>query len=59
LSPAALLAVTAPSPLTKDDPGFDAAIEKRVRDLKQRSKWLADDAKRETQRLKTWKPAAA
>jgi len=37
---------------------FESEIEKRVRDLKQQAKWLADDAKRETRRLKTWKPAA-
>ena len=44
--------------LTKGDPSFEGEIEKRVRDLKQQAKFLADDAKRETQRLKTWKPAA-
>ena len=38
---------------------FEDEIKKRVSALKQQSKWLADDAKRETQRLKTWKPAAA
>jgi len=27
-----------------------------VSDLKQQSKWLADDAKVQTRRLKTWKP---
>ena len=43
--------------LTKGDPSFDGEIEKRVRNLKEQSKWLADDARRETQRLKTWKPA--
>ena len=37
---------------------FESEIEKRVSALKQQAKWLADDAKRETQRLKTWKPAA-
>ena len=51
--------------LTKGDPPgydgrgsftFEGEIEKRVRDLKQQSEWLADTAKRETQRLKTWKP---
>ena len=54
--------------LTKGDPSrydsygsfsFEGEIEKRVRDLKQQAKWLADDAKSETRRLKTWKPAAA
>jgi len=45
--------------LTKSDPSFEGVLDQRVRDLKQTSKWLADDAKRETQRLKTWKPAAA
>ena len=45
--------------LTKGDPSFEGVLDQRVRDLKQTSKWLADDAKRETQRLKTWKPAAA
>lgn len=53
--------------LTKGSPGgydtygsfsFESEIEKRVSALKQQAKWLADDAKRETQRLKTWKPAA-
>jgi hypothetical protein len=52
--------------LTKGDPpsydsrgklSFEDEIEKRVSDLKQQSKWLADDAKTQTRRLKTWKPA--
>ena len=43
--------------LTKGEAGFEAEIEKRVRNLKQQAQWMADDAKRETQRLKTWKPA--
>ena len=43
--------------LTKGDPSFEGVIDKRVRDLKQQARWMADDAKRETQRLKTWKPA--
>ncbi|HSX23244.1 MAG TPA: hypothetical protein VLE97_10775 [Gaiellaceae bacterium] len=51
--------------LTKGDPSsydsrgsfsFESVIEKRVRDLKQQARWLSDDAKREAQRLKTWKP---
>lgn len=42
--------------LTKGDPGFESEIEKRVRGLKQQATWLADDAKRETRRLQTWKP---
>lgn len=37
---------------------FEDEIEKRVRSLKQEAKWLADDASRETRRLKTWKPAS-
>ena len=54
--------------LTKGDPSgydhygsfsFESELKKRVDNLKQQAKWLADDAKRETQRLKTWKPAAA
>ena len=44
--------------LTKGEAGFEAEIEKRVRNLKQQAQWMADDAKRETQRLRTWKPAA-
>lgn len=44
--------------LTKGDPSFEGAIERRVRDLKQQSKWLAADATAGTRRLKTWKPAA-
>jgi len=52
--------------LTKGDPpgydnrgklSFEDELEKRVNDLKQQSKWLADDAKTQTRRLKTWKPA--
>lgn len=52
--------------LSKGDPpgydnrgrlSFEDELAKRVSDLKQQSKALADDAKRETQRLKTWKPA--
>jgi hypothetical protein len=51
--------------LTKGDPPgydgrgsftFEGEIEKRARDLKQQAEWLTDNAKRETQRLKTWKP---
>ena len=38
---------------------FESELKKRVDDLKEQSKWLADDAKRETARLKTWKPKAA
>lgn len=38
---------------------FEGEIEKRVSALKQEAKWLTDDAKRQTQRLKTWKPAAS
>jgi hypothetical protein len=44
--------------LTKDSPSFVGEIEKRVRALKQQSKWLADDATTATRRLKTWKPAS-
>jgi hypothetical protein len=51
--------VTKGGPVSYDSWGklsFEDELAKRVSDLKQQSKWLADDAKVQTRRLKTWKP---